>query len=83
MKRKMSREAFVRLWQCATSLQDFCAKTGYCESAAGTIANRLRRKGVPLKRMAKPCRPHPVVPGYERLAQIAVAGAPLFPTVCA
>lgn len=65
------KEEFVRLWQGATSTQAFCEETGYQESAAASIANRLRRKGVPLKRMAKPCSLRPVVPGYEGLAALA------------
>jgi hypothetical protein len=64
---RITAEQFVKAWQRATSVADFCKATGMRETVARQRASVYRRRGIPLRRMGNAPTPLDV----SRLATLA------------
>lgn len=51
MKKRISADEFIRIWQIADSIPDVMKKTGLPKATVNARAYNYRKKGVPLKKM--------------------------------
>ena len=49
----ISQEKFIEIWQTSSSIGEVCRESGLTYNSARVKSDRLRRSGIPLKKLRK------------------------------